>query len=183
MTVLTELKEQLAHFDRYETDNLAIHDLYLILNILLFNDELPTDIYTYILPEENPREGETVFNGEPGGSLRILGIGAGKKALSDFKELCGILLHEMVHVYCLLHKIPDFDQETGEHLPGFIEEGRRRGLYYQDTWNRPHTEVISCVSVYAMDFDFISGIFGDFQKERNRDSIILDLQKRYEQEK
>lgn len=48
------------------------------------------------------------------------------------ETVAAAILHEMIHEYCLLHGIPHYNTETGEHTPEFVREAEKRGLFYDD---------------------------------------------------
>lgn len=100
--------------------------LYNRLNSILFNNELPElpitittgKYYLAVCKAENgiPKE-----------------ISVSIDKVHDTEEIIGAILHEMVHVYCIINGIPHYDK--GEHLPGFVKAAEEHGLIYDDFMN------------------------------------------------
>lgn len=57
------------------------------------------------------------------------------KSDDPVEEITAAILHEMIHEYCIINRIPHYDPQTGTHLPGFIKAANEHGLIYDDCLN------------------------------------------------
>lgn len=53
----------------------------------------------------------------------------------DADDVAATMLHEMIHVYCHLRGVPDYDADTGRHTQAFIAAAFDHGLLYDDDGN------------------------------------------------
>ena len=108
-----------------------LNELYRVINQAVFAGELP-DLPVIVETGKPYKAVCRSSNNKPVGIC----ISLDRINRSDVVEdITGTVLHEMVHVYCIIHDIPHFDRSTGEHLPGFVQAAEEHGLYYDDFMN------------------------------------------------
>lgn len=106
--------------------------IYGAMNCNLFNSELP-DIQVQFTSGARYAGVTQVNNGEVTGILINADTIRGDSTEARADYLAGILLHEMVHVYCIINGIPHYI--GGKHTPEFIEAAADHGLFYDDFGN------------------------------------------------
>lgn len=106
------------------------NDVYAGLNRDRFNNTLP------ILPIKITTGKKYIASCcTKNGELSHINVSVDNLQVAGEEEITAILLHEMVHAYCIVNHIPHYDMNAGRHLPGFIDAAAEHGLFYDDDFN------------------------------------------------
>lgn len=134
----------------YYTEASHAPELYLLLNDLFFDGELPL-IEIRLQKLKQPEDPDDILvNGE----LRMHRTESGKPTLyldpssilsclfsndwgRNFHHLCGHMLHEMVHFHCSLHHISDTDRTGTFHNRNFRDAAVAHGLTANYSMSNP----------------------------------------------
>ena len=102
---------------------------YKMLNHTCFKDELPA--LKVKLTRNKYYAGVTRTDPDTGEPVDIM-LNMDNVNLGDIEKTTGILLHEMIHVYCHVKGLPSFNREDQTHPQEFIAAAADRLLFYDD---------------------------------------------------
>lgn len=111
-----------------------LHVAFRCLNEAFFEGKLPEPAITIQSGGKRSTMGWCTIKpiwGDKEGTIRLYEINIAAEYLNiEFHEIMDTLLHEMIHLYCKIHKIKDTSRKGQYHNKRFKEESLKRGFYY-----------------------------------------------------